>query len=72
MNTCIRGENDGQPVSAEFPAASGVVANLEAFATAAQGGAAYPVPQEEMIANISALEAIFKSARSGGIETVES
>jgi predicted dehydrogenase len=72
VNTCIRGENEGQPVSTEFPAASGVVANLEAFAAAAEGGAAYPVPQDQMIANISALEAIFKSARSGGIETVES
>ena len=69
--TCIRGENDGQPRFTEVPAASGVVANLEAFATAALGGAPYPVPQEQMIANISALEAIFKSARSGNIETVE-
>jgi predicted dehydrogenase len=69
--TCIRGENDGQPRFAEFPPASGVVANLEAFATAALGGAPYPVPQEQMIANISALEAVFKSALSGNIETVE-
>jgi predicted dehydrogenase len=69
--TCIRGENDGRPVFTEFPAASGVVANLEAFAAAAQGGAPYPVPQEQMIANISALEAVFRSASSGRIETVE-
>jgi predicted dehydrogenase len=69
--TCVRGENGGQPVFTEFPAASGVVANLEAFASAAQGGAPYPVPQEQMIANISALEAIFKSAASGRLETVE-
>jgi hypothetical protein len=29
------------------------------------------VKQEEMVANISALEAIFKSAASGQIETVK-
>jgi predicted dehydrogenase len=48
-----------------------VLANLEAFAGAASGGAPYPVPQEQMIANVSALEAIFRSARSGQIEKVE-
>ena len=71
MMTCLRGENNGQPTVSEFPAASGVVANLEAFATAARGGAPYPVPQAQMIANISALEAVFKSAASGRLETVE-
>jgi hypothetical protein len=30
------------------------------------------VPREQMIANVSALEAIFRSAASGGIEMVES
>jgi predicted dehydrogenase len=68
---CVRGENDGKPQSRSFPAASGVVANLEAFAVAAGGGAPYPVPKEQMVANISALEAIFKSAKSGVVETVE-
>jgi hypothetical protein len=29
------------------------------------------VPQEHMVANVSALEAIFRSARSGQIEKVE-
>jgi predicted dehydrogenase len=47
-----------------------VLANLEAFAAAATGGAPYPVPQEQMLANIAALEAIFKSAKSGNIEKV--
>ena len=55
----------------EYPPAKAVLANLEAFADAATGGAAYPVPQGEMIANVSALEAIFKSARSGQVEQVE-
>jgi predicted dehydrogenase len=55
----------------EYPVAKAVLANLEAFADAAAGRAPYPVPQEQMIANISALEAVFKSAKSGRIEQVE-
>jgi predicted dehydrogenase len=55
----------------EYPPAKAVLANLEAFAEAAGGGAPYPVPQEQMIANVSALEAIFRSAASGQIEKVE-
>jgi predicted dehydrogenase len=54
----------------EHPPATAVLANLEAFAEAALGGAAYPVPQEQMVANVSALEAIFKSAQSGKVEEV--
>jgi predicted dehydrogenase len=53
-----------------YEPAKAVLANLEAFADAALGGAAYPVPQEQMIANVSALEAIFKSAASGKVEEV--
>ena len=64
----IRGQ---QKQFKEYPPAKAVLANLEAFADAAAGRAPYPVPQEQMIANISALEAVFKSARSGGIERVE-
>jgi predicted dehydrogenase len=56
--------------SKTYPPANAVLANLEAFADAATGGKPYPVPQEEMIANVSALEAIFKSAASGKIEEV--
>jgi len=55
----------------EYPPAKAVLANLEAFAEAATGGAPYPVPQAEMIANVSALEAIFRSAQSGRVEPVE-
>ena len=35
------------------------------------GGKPYPVPQEQMLANISALEAVVKSTRSGKVEQVE-
>jgi len=54
----------------EFPPAKAVLANLEAFADAAMGRAPYPVPRQEMIANVSALEAIFRSATSGKVEEV--
>jgi len=62
----------GERTVREFQPAKAVLANLEAFAEAAMGGAPYPVPQSEMIANVSALEAIFRSARSGRVEQVES
>jgi predicted dehydrogenase len=68
LTTHIRG---GQAVSVDMPPAPAVLHNLEAFADAATGKAPYPVPREQMIANVSALEAIFRSATSGGIEKVE-
>lgn len=67
LTRCRRG---GTPESRDYPAASAVRANLEAFADAAEGRAPYPVPQAEMIANIAALEAIFRSAASGWVEPV--
>jgi len=69
LTTCLRGE---RTVSRDIPPAPAVLHNLEAFADAAEGRAPYPVPREQMIANVSALEAIFRSARSGQIERVES
>jgi predicted dehydrogenase len=54
----------------EYPPAKAVLANLEAFADAADGTAPYPVPQAQMIANVSALEATFRSAESGRVEQV--
>jgi predicted dehydrogenase len=55
----------------DYPPLSGVRNNLEAFAKAAEGGPAYPMPQQQMIDTIAALEAIFKSARSGAVISVE-
>jgi predicted dehydrogenase len=63
----IRGQ---QPVTTDYPPVNPVIANLEAFADAARGVAPYPVPQEQMAANVAALEAIFKSAASGQIVDV--
>jgi predicted dehydrogenase len=69
--TMTRVYRGGKREVTEFPPAKAVLANLEAFADAALGGRAYPVPQDQMIANVSALEAIFKSATSGRVEPVE-
>jgi predicted dehydrogenase len=57
--------------AAQSPSAKPASAGIDAFADAAEGRAPYPVPQAEMIANIAALEAIFRSAASGRIEAVE-
>ena len=61
----------GEKQTRDYPPAKAVLANLEAFADAAMGGAPYPVPQAQMIANVSALEAIFRSAASGSVERVD-
>jgi predicted dehydrogenase len=67
LTTHLRGE---EKHVREYPPAKAVLANLEAFADAAAGAAPYPVPQAQMIANVSALEAIFRSAESGRVEQV--
>ncbi len=69
LTKTVRG---GSRTVQEFPPAPNVLANLEAFADAAEGRAPYPVPQSQMIANISALEAIFQSAATGAIVDVVS
>ena len=68
MNWHIRGE---EVQTASYEPHPAVLSNLEAFAEAAMGGKPYPVPQEQMLANISALEAVVKSTRSGKVEPVE-
>jgi predicted dehydrogenase len=69
LTTCMR---DEQVKSVEYPAMSPVLANLEAFADAVTGHAAYPISAAEMLADIAALEAIGKSAASEKIVDVES
>jgi predicted dehydrogenase len=54
-----------------YEPANAVLANLEAFADAAAGRVPYPVPQAQMIANVSALEAIFRSTKTGQVEKVQ-
>jgi len=45
--------------------------SLEAFAKAASGGPAYPIPVAEMIHGASVTEAVVRSAASGTVEKVE-
>lgn len=54
----------------DFPPAPAVRFNLDAWAAAATGGAAYPMTQDEMIATVAALEAVVRATRSGAVETV--
>ena len=68
----VKRRGEEKATSREFTPAKAVLANLEAFADAAAGRAPYPVPQDQMIANVSALEAIFRSAASGKVEEVVS
>lgn len=46
-------------------------AALEAFAKAALGGPAYPIPYDQVIAGVAATEAIIRSAGSGKVEKVQ-
>ncbi len=48
-----------------------VRAELSAFAEAASGGAAFPIPEQQMIHGAAVTETIVKSAASGVIEKVE-
>jgi len=45
-------------------------ASLEAFARAAQGGPAYPIPTGEMIHGVAVTEAIVRSAHTGAVEKI--
>jgi predicted dehydrogenase len=45
-------------------------AALEAFAKAAAGGTAYPIPYDQMIHGVAVTEAIVRSAGSGKVESV--
>jgi len=70
LTKCFRG---GRPERVEYPPAAAVRANLEAFGDAIRGRVPYPVSHSEMIATISALEAIVRSAQNNGsVETVAS
>ena len=45
-------------------------ASLEAFAAAAQGGPAYPIPVDQMVHGVAVTEAVVRSAESGKVERV--
>lgn len=67
VTTALRG---GARSTVFVPPHASVRANLEAFAGAVLGVAAYPVPPAEMLANVAALEAIMQSTRTGRVEPV--
>jgi predicted dehydrogenase len=61
----------GTPIEiGEVAPAEPVLDNLNAFARAVRGEAAYPITGQEMIDNIALLEAIVRSARTGAVEPV--
>jgi predicted dehydrogenase len=61
----------GEPARSDFfPPHGSVRENIESFARAVAGEAAYPIPLEEMVANARTFEAITKSALSGSVEIV--
>lgn len=60
----------GPIVTTEIGKAEPVKDNLVAFARAVRGGAAYPITADHLVNNIALLEAVFRSALSGRIETV--
>jgi predicted dehydrogenase len=61
---------DETPTSAFYPPHPAVRDNLEAFGRAALGLASYPVTPDEMLANVRSFEAIQRSVKNGGIETI--
>ena len=65
-----RVQRDAPPQAAYYPPHSAVRDNLEAFGRAALGQARYPVPYDEMLANVRTFEAIQRSAASGQIEPI--
>ncbi|WP_424629947.1 Gfo/Idh/MocA family protein [Bradyrhizobium sp. SYSU BS000235] len=65
-----RVRRDQAPETAYYQPHPAVRDNLEAFSRAAQGKGQYPVPYEQMLANVRTFEAIQKSAVSGRIEAI--
>jgi predicted dehydrogenase len=54
----------------DFAPMAAVLANLEAFARAVAGKETYPVPPAQLLGTVAVLEAAFRSAESGRVETV--
>jgi len=60
----------GEAMAVEVPKFDVVRAALEAFAIAAEGGAPYPVSNEQMISGVAATDAIIASSKSSKLEHV--
>jgi predicted dehydrogenase len=62
----------GTPIETyEVAPAEPVLDNLNAFAAAVRGGTPYPITGEDMVNNIGLLEAIIRSAKTGGVEAIQ-
>lgn len=61
---------EGEPWVRDFPKADIEAAELSAFAAAATGGAAYPLPLEEAIHGVAVFEAMIGAAASGSTYAV--
>ena len=66
--TCFTGE---KPKTIEYPVATPVLTNLETFADSIAGTAAYPNTPDQMVMNVSLLEAIVKASQSGAVVRIE-
>ena len=66
----IKGKKGERIATEEIGPAEPVLDNLEAFAAAARGKGSYPITGDQLVANISLLESIVRSASSGRVEAV--
>ena len=62
---------DGKAETIEYEVATPVLSNLECFSDAIAGKATYPNTPEQIVRNVSLLEAIVKSTGSGEIVKIE-
>jgi predicted dehydrogenase len=70
--TLTRGIKDSRSTQVtDYPVATPVRDNLEAFAEACTGDASYPISTDEMVATVAALEAVFKSSESRQLQPVQ-
>ena len=68
FTTCLK---DGKAETIEYEVATPVLSNLECFSDAIAGKATYPNTPEQIVRNVSLLEAIVKSTGSGEIVKIE-
>lgn len=68
FTTCY---TDGKAETVEYEVATPVLSNLECFADAVAGKAEYPNTPEQIVRNVSLLEAIVKSAATDEIVKIE-
>jgi predicted dehydrogenase len=66
----IKGMKGERIATEEIGPAEAVLDNLEAFANAVRGKGSYPITGDQLVANISLLESIVRSASSGRVEAV--